>query len=67
LDRGLVSYLHQAGWSRFEGNPSILDIQQVTPKEVKHGIGYGAMFCAVYTVPVKVWPRDRQSDQRPRP
>ena len=67
LDRGLVSYLRQAGWSRFEGSPFILDIQQVTPKEVKHGIGYGAMFCAVYTVPVKVWPRDRHLDHRSSP
>ena len=67
LDRGLVACLRQVGWTRFEDSLSILDIQQVTSKEVKYGIGYGAMFCAVYTVPVKVWPRDRHIDQQPRP
>jgi hypothetical protein len=66
LDRGLVACLQQAGWSRFEDSRSILDVQQVTPNEVRHGIGYGAMFCAVYTAPIKVWPRDGQPDMTTR-
>ena len=57
LDKSLVNYLKQLGWSRFQKSQSILDIQQVTPNEVRRGISYGAMFCAVYTVPVKVWPK----------
>jgi hypothetical protein len=57
LDRGLLKYLQQSGWSRFRNKRSILEIQQVTRNELQHGIGYGAMFCAVYSVPVKVWTR----------
>lgn len=56
LDCYLVKYLKQLGWSRFQMGQSILEIQQVTPNEVRRGISYGAMFYAVYTVPVKVWP-----------
>lgn len=59
LDKVLVKHLEQLGLSRFGKRQSILDVQQVTPNELRHGIGYGAMFCAVYTVPVKVWPQDK--------
>jgi hypothetical protein len=61
LDGGLVKYLKRLGWQRFRTLQSILEVQQVTPNELRHGVGYGAMFCAVYTVPVKVWPRDRRA------
>jgi hypothetical protein len=61
LDRGLVRCLKRLGWQRFGTLESILEVQQVTPNELRHGIGYGAMFWAVYTVPVKVWPRDRRA------
>jgi hypothetical protein len=60
LDRGLVKYLKQLGWLRFQTRHSILDIQQVTPNELRHGVSYGAMFCAVYNVPVKIWPPKRR-------
>jgi hypothetical protein len=59
LDRSLVKYLGQLNWPRFQKRQSILDVQQVTLNELRHGIGYGAMFHAVYTVPVKVWPREK--------
>lgn len=59
LDRSLLKYLKQLDWPRFQDRQSILEVQQVTPNELRHGIGYGAMFCAVYTVPVKVWPQDQ--------
>lgn len=61
LDQGMVKYLKRSGWSRFRKRESILEIQQVTPHELRHGIGYGAMFCAVYTVPMKVWPQNRRT------
>ena len=61
LDGSLVKYLKQLGWSRFRKSQSILEVQQVTPKELRHGIGYGAMFYAVYTAPVKVWPQNRRA------
>jgi hypothetical protein len=56
LDRSLMKYLKQLGWARFRKRQSILEIQQVTPNELRHGVSYGAMFSAVYNVPVKVWP-----------
>jgi hypothetical protein len=59
LDLHLTHYLKQLGWSRFGKHKSILEIQQVTPNELRHGICYGAMFAAVYSVPVKVWPLQR--------
>ncbi len=60
LDRSLVKYLRQLHWPRFQKQQSILEVQQVTLSELRHGIGYGAMFHAVYTVPVKVWPQDKR-------
>ena len=61
LDRGLVKCLKQLGWARFHKRQSILEIQQVTPNELRHGVSYGAMFAAVYNVPVKVWPPNRRT------
>lgn len=55
LDQSLTRYLKQKSWSRFQKRKSMLDVQQVTPNEMRYGIGYGAMFFAVYTVPVKIW------------
>ena len=59
LDKDLVKRLGQLDWSRFQTRQSILEVQQVTPNELRHGVSYGAMFCAVYSAPVKVWPQDR--------
>jgi hypothetical protein len=59
LDRSLVKCFRQLDWSRFQECQSILDIQQVTESELRHCVGYGAMFCAVYTVPVRVWPQEK--------
>lgn len=63
LDQNLVKRLKQLGWSRFHRRQSVLEIQQVTPSELRHGISYGAMFYAVYSVPVKVWPQNRRRDE----
>ena len=60
LDRSLMKYLRKLNWSRFQGHQSILDVQQVTLSELRHGTGYGAMFYAVYTAPVKIWPQDKK-------
>ena len=59
LDQSLVGYMKRLGWSRFYKRQFILEVQQVTVNELRRGIGYGAMFCAVYSVPVKVWPRSK--------
>jgi hypothetical protein len=61
LDQSLLRYLKQLGWSRFRKRQSILEIQQVTPNELRHGVSYGAMFSAVYNVPVKIWPPKRRA------
>lgn len=60
LDQSLTRYLKHIGWTRFQKRKSILEIQQVTTNEIRHGISYGAMFYAVHTVPVKVWPREKR-------
>jgi hypothetical protein len=60
LDRSLLKYLREVNWPRFQACQSILEVQQVTLNELRHGTGYGAMFAAVYTVPVKVWPKSRK-------
>lgn len=57
LDGSLTYCLKQLGWSRFQNHKSLLEIQQVTLNELRHGTSYGAMFYAVYSVPVKVWSR----------
>jgi hypothetical protein len=57
LDADLLKYLKGSGLPRFEGRKSILEIQQVTTDELAHGISYGAMFFAAYSIPVKVWPK----------
>lgn len=56
VDQGIVQYFHRSGWSRFSKRESVLDVQQVTSNELRHLTGYGAMFCAVHNVPVKIWP-----------
>jgi hypothetical protein len=56
LDRSLVKYLRQQMWQRFQTRQSILEIHQVTPNELRHGVSYGAMFYAVYNAPIRVWP-----------
>jgi hypothetical protein len=61
LDQSLTHRLKQLGWSRFQKRQSILEIQQVTQSELRHGVSYGAMFYAVYSVPVKVWPIKRSA------
>ena len=60
LDRSLVKTLKQLGWERFQKRQTVLEVQQVTADELRHGISYGAMFHAVHSVPVKVWPRKRR-------
>jgi hypothetical protein len=61
LDRSLVKSLKQLHWQRFQEHQSILTVQQVTPNELRRGTGYGAMFYAAFTAPVKVWPVDDQT------
>jgi hypothetical protein len=61
LDNGLVKCLKRLNWPRFDQCQSILEVQQVTPNELRHGTGYGAMFFAVYTVPVQVWPLESRT------
>jgi hypothetical protein len=58
LDDALVNSLHRLGLPRFRGCQSVLDVQQITSSELRQGIGYGAMFSAVYTAPVKIWPQE---------
>lgn len=66
LDKYLLGYLaRHLGWSRFQDQGSILDVQQVTVNELRHGVSYGAMFRAAYSVPVKVWPLQKTKYRLP--
>jgi hypothetical protein len=60
LDKSLVKYIKQLGWPRFQKRQTVLEVQQVTIDELRHRVSYGAMFCAVHSVPVKVWPQKRR-------
>jgi hypothetical protein len=60
LDKSLLKYLKALGWTRFQNRESVLEVQQVTFDEMRHRISYGAMFCAVYSLPVRVWPLKRR-------
>lgn len=56
LDCELLEQLKHISWSRFRDSQSVLELQQVTPYEIRHGVCYGAMFYSFYTAPVQVWP-----------
>jgi hypothetical protein len=60
LDKSLLKYLKQLGWSPFQKRQTVLEVQQVTIDELRHGVSYGAMFNAVHSVPVKVWPQKQR-------
>jgi hypothetical protein len=60
LDKSLVKTLKRLGWERFQKRQNVLEVQQVTAEEMRHGISYGAMFYAVHSVPIKVWPLKRR-------
>lgn len=59
LDHYMLKQLRRLRWSRFQKSTSIIEIQQVTPDEVRHQISYGAMFLSLYAAPVQVWPSRR--------
>jgi len=61
LDHSLMKHLKQLGWERFRTRQSVLEVQQVTANEIRHGIGYGGMFYAVYTAPIKIWPQEQRA------
>lgn len=56
LDCAILEELKHFSWSRFQDAKSILEIQQVTPYEIRHGVCYGAMFYSLYAAPTQVWP-----------
>ncbi len=56
LDGELLKSLKRLPWSRFQDSKSIIEIQQVTPEEMHHGVCYGAMFFSVHAAPSQVWP-----------
>lgn len=63
LDREILERLKHFSWSRFRDSQSILELQQVTSHEIRHGVCYGAMFYSFYTAPSQVWPpRSYQPD-----
>ena len=66
LDQSLLKRLQELGWSHFQERQSMLEIQQVIPREIRRGLSYGAMFYAVYTAPVRIWPQRGHHDESAR-
>jgi hypothetical protein len=56
LDVAFLTSLKHLPWSRFQDSKFVIEIQQVTLKEIRHGICYGAMFFSYYAAPSQVWP-----------
>ena len=56
LNNEVREELKRFSWSRFQSSKSIVEIQQVTDNEIRHGVCYGAMFYSCYTAPSPVWP-----------
>ncbi len=59
LDRALTADLHALGPTGFADRDSILDVNLITPKEVRLGLGYAVLLSAVSAAPLKVWTRER--------
>ncbi len=57
LDRALQSNLRRLGWPRFAGNARLLDINLLTPRELRRGVGYAGLFSAFYSLPHRIWLR----------
>ncbi len=66
LDRALCSSLCRLGWSRFAGSARLLDINLLTPRELRRGVGYAGLFSAFYSFPHRVWLRGRAGLSRLR-
>lgn len=56
LDNEILKQLKHFRWSRFQDSKSMIEVQQVTPNEIRHGVCYGAMFFSLYAAPSQVWP-----------
>ena len=56
LDSEMLQQLQSLSWTRFQHSKSVVEIQQVTPNEIRRGICSGAMFFSLYAAPVQVWP-----------
>ena len=55
LDVAFLTSLKRLPWSRFQDSKFVIEIQQVTPEEIRHGVCYGAMFFSYYATPSQVW------------
>lgn len=56
LDTEILKRLKHFKWSRFQDSKSMIEVQQVTLNEIRHGVCYGAMFFSLYAAPAQVWP-----------
>ena len=56
LDCDILKQFKRLSWTRFQNSKSIIEIQQVTPDEIRHRVSYGAMFLSLYAAPAQVWP-----------
>ena len=59
LDRALTESLKKFSSPRFALRESILDVNVITEKEVRLGLGYAALLSAVFAPPLKLWEREK--------
>ncbi len=58
LDRTLTARLKELPSSSFSQRESVLDMNLVTEKDVRPGLGYAGLLSAVFAPPIKVWQRE---------
>ena len=58
LDRALTATLKTLPSNLFAQRESVLDVNVITEKDVRLGLGYAAMLASVFAPPLKVWQRE---------
>jgi hypothetical protein len=58
LDRALTATLKTLPSNLFAQHESLLDVNVITEKDVRLGLGYAALLSSLFTPPLKVWQRE---------
>ena len=58
LDRALTASLKDLPSPLFTRRESVLDVNLITEKDVRLGVGYATLLASVFAPPIKVWARE---------
>ncbi len=58
LDSALTASLKELPSPLFASRESVLDVNLITEKDVRLGLGYAALLSSVFAPPLKVWSRE---------